>query len=65
MRAWNMKHCLNCANMKKDYRRDPWGSPGNTFCTEYGDYLGQGVWRFVLKIGCKKFKRDMRRNIKL
>ena len=51
--------------MKKDYRRDPWGNPGNTFCTEYGDYLGQGVWRFVLKIGCKKFKRDMRRNIKL
>ncbi len=64
-RPWKMEHCLNCANMRKDYARDPWGNPGNTYCIAYQDYLGSGVWMFVLKLGCKHFKHDSRRNIEL
>jgi hypothetical protein len=65
LREWRTEHCINCMNMRKDPARDPWGDPGNSFCKAYGDYLGKGVWMFILTVGCKGFKKDPRKNCKI
>jgi len=48
--------CYRCRNCKKDYAKDPWSRTGNSFCTEYADYVPPDAMDFIRTMGCGFYK---------